>query len=143
MTVNSTETTAGMAINWSAAHLITHDKVDPNGIGLAACWGSGTMNGISAFYPSQYGWIAQMKWVFGQDGWQVGDGNNGGVITSSDSAAGMGCAVKSSPTKMFLNLYYRSTASGNVKQAFIEYKGKIFWSYSRMYSTSRYVEALH
>lgn len=128
MTVNSTENTNGIATNWSSAHLITYDKVDPKGIGLAACWGFGLMNGISAFYPSQYGWISQMKWVFGQDGWQAGDG--GGQIDASDSQSGMGCAVESGGSEMFLNLYYRNTKTGLVKQAFIEYKGKIFWSYS-------------
>jgi hypothetical protein len=142
MTVNSTDTTAGIATNWSEAHQITHDKVDPKSIGLAACWGFGTMNSISAFYPSQYGWIAQMKWTFGEDQWQDGDGDNGGIISSSDAESGMGCAVKDGGADQILNLYYRNTASGKVKQAYIIFKGKIFWSYDGMYASYLCVEAM-
>jgi hypothetical protein len=129
MTVNSTETNDGMATNWSAAMSLTNDRIDPKGIGLAACWSDLTMNGIRAFYPSQYGYVQEMKWTFGKDGWVKGE-----ALLSSDSATGMGCAVKNGASDQYLNLYYRNTGSGKVKQAFVLYDGTgdYYWSYHRM-----------
>lgn len=116
MTANSTETTAGIATNWSVARSITNDIVDPNGLGLTACWSNLLMNGIRAFYPSQYGYIQEVKFTFGEDSWQ--DGNQ---IPNSDPKSGIGCAIKNDATDQYLNLYYRNTASGQVKQAYIDY----------------------
>lgn len=129
MTANSTDITDGMATNWSVGMSITNDRADPKGIGLAACWSDKTMNGIRAFYPSQYGYIQEMKWKFGKDKWVDGE-----LMLASDPKTGMGCAVKDGASQQYLNLYYRNTDSGKVKQAFVVYDGTgdYYWSYHSM-----------
>ena len=126
MTAQSTNTTDGMATNWSAGTSLTNDRVDPKGIGLAACWSDQIMNGIRVFYPSQYGYIQEMKLTFGVDGWTEGQ-----VMDASDSATGMGCAINNAANKQYLNFYFRNTKSGKVKQVFVEYDGtgNYFWTY--------------
>ena len=117
LSANSTETMAGgIATNWSVARPITDDKVDPKGVGLAACWSTEAMNGIRAFYPSQYGYINEVSWTFGNHYW-----SDGYQIESSDPKSGVGCAVKNDNENEYLNLYYRNSRSGRVKQAWIDY----------------------
>lgn len=99
MTVNSTETTAGIATNWGTEQPITDDRLDPKGIGLAACWSDQAMNGIRAFYPCQYGYINEFKWTFGEDKWV-----DGHLINSSDPKSGVGCAIRNMVHNQYVNL---------------------------------------
>ena len=131
LTAISTETTDGIATKWGPGISITNDRIDPKGIGLAACWSNKTMNGIRAFYPSQWGYIQEMKWTFGGDSWVEGE-----QMLSADPSTGMGCATKDGTSEQYLNLYYRNTRTGRVKQAFVVYDGtgNYYWTYDSMWS---------
>lgn len=116
MTANSSTTSDGIATDWSISRSITNDRIDPKSIGLAACWSDKAMNGIRVFYPSQYGYVQEQIYTFGSQGW-----TDGQQMDASDSQSGIGCAVALSNSEEYLNLYFRSTASGKVKQTWYDY----------------------
>lgn len=132
MTANSTQSTDGIATSWSVGRPITHDKVAAEIVGLAACWSDKLMNGIRVFYPSQYGYIQEVKWTFGKDNWEIGEEFDG-----SDTSSGVGCAVKNDATDQFLNLYLRNSTTSRVQQVFADYSdGDDYWWYNCMYINS-------
>lgn len=86
------------------------------------------MNGIRVFYPSQAGWMQEMKYTFGGSGfWYKGEGFDG-----SDTSSGVACAVKNDKDSQFLNVYMRWSSSGLVKQVYYDYKGGSGWNYDGM-----------
>lgn len=112
MTANSTATISGTSIatSWSAARAISTDIVAPNSIGLAACVSEELMGGIRVFYPSQYGWVQELKYTFNNATWAEAD-----YWKKADTTSGLACAVKSgSSGNSFLNLYVQ--VAGNVTQ---------------------------
>ncbi|KAK3705999.1 hypothetical protein LTR37_012993 [Vermiconidia calcicola] len=126
-------TTHSTGSTWSPPISITADRVAVNSIGLAACWGEDPMNGIRVFYPSQAGWMQEMKYTFGGSGfWYKGEGFGG-----SDTSSGVACAVKNDKDSQFLNVYMRWSSSGLVKQVYYDYKGGSGWNYDAGPTTSR------
>lgn len=116
----SSETSDGIAKSWSNPTKITTNRSKPAAIGLAACTTS-DMNGISVFYPSQYNQIEQARFNFTNGHW-----HDGWAFEDTDALSGVACATHDG----YLNVYFRNTTTGAVKQVYDYYLNDyIYWHY--------------